>query len=298
MNISPLISTTARVAVCAFLVVLLGTLDASAQGRRKNPTSKLYVADVKGSAQIDTGETIDDLTKRSVYTAQGTVIETKEDSTNAMVLSNGTGIYFDPATRLEVRKFVQEPFTPNRNDMEVEPSVSATETFLSRGAVGLCTSKLVAGSTMNYNTPHASIRIRGRRAAIQVTPEGTTVSLIEGDITVRSGALDAGGQRLEPGQQAIISPSGGIRIQPIPPGELKGVEDKVSMACAARKTVYFDVKEKQESGLDEGQAEGEVTAFDEAAGAGEDDEIVAIEVTPPGVSPDVTVSAASIPRPN
>lgn len=298
MNIPSPLATASRVAVCAVLTVLLGNLDLSAQGRRKNPTSKIYVADVSGSAQIDTGETIDDLTKRSVYTAQGTVIETKEDSTNAMVMSNGTGLYFDPATRLEVRKFAQEPFTPNRNDMEVEPSVSATETFLSRGTIGLCTSKLVAGSTMNYNTPHAGVRIRGRKAAIEVSPEGTKVSLIEGDITVRSGALDAGGQKLEPGQQAIISPSGGIRIQPIPPAELKSLEDKVSIACAARKTVYFDVKEKQESGLDEGQAEGEVTAFDEAAGAGAEDEIVAIEVTPPTVSPEVTVSAASIPRPN
>ena len=296
-NPSPL-SAILRLAVCAVLAGLLGNLDASAQGRRKNPSSKIYVADVTGSAQIDTGETIDDLTKRSVYTAQGTVIETKDDSTNAMVLSNGTGLYFDPSTRLEVRKFVQEPFTPNRNDMEVEPSVSTTETFLSRGTIGLCTSKLVAGSTMNYNTPHAGVRIRGRKAAIEVTSAGTKVSLIEGDITVRAGTLDAGGQRLEPGQQAIISPSGGIRIQPIPPGEMKGLDDKVSMACAARKTVYFDVKERQESGLDEGQVEGEVTAFDEAAGAGEEDEIVAIEVTPPTVSPDVTVSAASIPRPN
>lgn len=298
MKIPSHLSTIPRVAVCAVLTLLLGTLDLSAQGRRKNPASKVYVADVTGSAQIDTGETIDDLTKRSVYTAQGTVIETKEDSTNAMVMSNGTGIYFDPSTRLEVRRFVQEPFTPNRNDMEVEPSVSTTETFLSRGTVGLCTSKLVAGSTMNYSTPHGAVRIRGRRAAIQVSPEGTKVSLIEGDVTVRSGTLDAGGQRLEPGQQAIISPSGGIRIQPIPPGEIKNLEDKVSMACAARKTVYFDVKEKQENSLDEGQVEGEVTAFDEAAGAGADEEIVAIEVTPPSVSPDVTVSAASIPRPN
>lgn len=287
-----------RATLCAVLAALLGTLDASAQGRRKNPTSKLYIAEVNGTAQIDTGETIDDLTKRSVYTAQGTVIETKDDSTNAMVLSNGTGIYFDPSTRLEVRKFVQEPFTPNRNDMEVEPSVSTTETYLSRGAVGLCTSKLVAGSTMNYNTPHAGIRIRGRKAAIEVSPEATKVSLFEGDITIRAGNLDAGGQKLEPGQQAIISPSGAIRIQPIPPAEMKGLDDKVSAACAARKSVYFDVKEKQESGLDDGQNEGEVTAFDEAAGADNEDEIVAIEVTPPSVSPNVTVSAASIPRPN
>src|SRR5690606_1901409 len=113
--------------------------------------------------QIDTGETIDPLTKRSVYTAQGTVIETKSNASNSMVFSNGTGVYFDPETRLEVRKFVQEPFTPNRRDMEIEPSISNTQNFLPRGTVGICTSKLVAGSTMRYNTPHANIRIKGRK---------------------------------------------------------------------------------------------------------------------------------------
>jgi len=69
-----------------------------------------------------------------------------------MVYSNGTGIYFDPDTRMEIRKFVQEPFTPNRADMETEPSISQTQTFLSRGLVGLCTSRLVAGSSMVYQT--------------------------------------------------------------------------------------------------------------------------------------------------
>ncbi len=275
---------------CVLATVLLLPVFAQAQGRKKNPTSKVYVADVNGSAQIDTGETIDDLSKRSVYTAQGTVIETKEDSTNAMVWSNGTGIYFDPSTRLEVKKFVQEPFTPNRNDMEVEPSISNTETFLSRGTVGLCTSKLVAGSTMNYNTPHASIRIKGRKSVIEVTPEGTKVSLLEGDITVRGGEMDAGGQTLKPGQQAIISPAGAIRIQAIPPAEMGAIDDKVTMACMARKTVYFDAKDKDETGLP-----GDVTAFDET-GAGEEQEIEVIEVTQPTVSPDITVSAASIPR--
>jgi hypothetical protein len=264
----------------------VGSLDA--QVRRKNPTSKLYVADVKGTSQIDTGETIAELTKRSVYTAQGTIIETKDNSTNALVLSNGTGMYFDPATRMEVKKFVQEPFTPNRNDMEMEPSISSTVTFLSRGLVGICTSKLAAGSTMNFNTPHASIRIKGRKAVIEVGNEGTKVSLIEGDITVRGGNLDAGGQTLAQGQQALIKPDGTIEIRDIPANELISIADKASMACMARTTVYFDIKEKT--------GEENPTAFDEAAGAG--DEIVAIEVTPTDISPEVTVSAASIPRSN
>lgn len=276
-------------ACCALLLALLATPPLQAQMRKKNPASKIYVAEVTGEAQIDNGETIDDLTQKSVYTAQGTVIETKVDSTNAMVFSNATGIYFAPETRLEVRQFVQEPFVPNRNDMEVEPSISRTEAYLPRGTIGLCTSKLVAGSTMNYNTPHASIRVRGRKAVIEVTSEGTTVSLLEGDITIRGGEKDGGGQVLKQGQQALISPSGTIQIQDIPTDQMKALDDKVTMACMARKSVYFDIKDKEVGGGEE------TTAFGETGDTV--DEIVVVQVVRPVLPPVITVSAASIPQP-
>ncbi len=282
-----------RAVICVLLASFLALSTANAQGRKKNPSSKVYIADVEGAAQIDTGETINDLTKRSVYTAQGTVIETKENSTNSMVWSNGTGIYFDPSTRLEVTKFVQEPFTPNRNDMEVEPSISNTQTLLTRGLVGLCTSKLVAGSTMKYNTPHASVRIKGGKAVIQVTDEGTTISLIEGDVTIQGGELDTGGQTLKQGQQAIVGPSGFIQVQAIPQNQASGLDDKVTIACMARKTVYFETKEKENGVF----TETDVTAFDETgAGSDEDGEIIAIPVTPVETDPIVTVSPATVPK--
>jgi hypothetical protein len=276
-------------AVVAGLLALLVASPLQAQSRKKNPTSKVYVADVSGTAQIDTGETIDDLTKRSVYNAQGTVIETKEESTNAMVWSNGTGIYFAPETRLEVKRFVQEPFIPNRNDMEVEPSISRTETFMPRGAVGLCTSKLVAGSTMNYSTPHASVRLKGRKAVIEVGQDETVVSLLEGDITVRAGERDRGGQILEQGQQAIIRRDGTITIQAIPEAQMKVLDDMVAMACMARKSVYFDTKDQ------DGLANGDVTAFGDTGDTV--DNIDVIEVIPPKLPPVITVSAAAIPQP-
>ncbi len=269
-------------ALGALIAALAFASPLHAQSRKKNPTSKIYIADVSGTAQIDTGETIDDLTKRSVYSAQGTVIETKEDSTNAMVWSNGTGIYFDSSTRLEVKRFVQEPFIPNRNDMEIEPSISRTEAYLVRGVIGLCTSKLVPGSTMQYSTPHASIRLKGRKATIETNHEMTKVSLLEGDITVHAGDRDGGGHVLHPGQQIIIRADGSVEVKDIPDDELKGIEDKVTMACMARRTVYFDMKDKDDS----------LSAFDET---GDGSEIEVIEVVPPKLPPTVTVSAASIP---
>ncbi len=244
-----------RIALFSVMLLPLGLYAQSA--KKKNPTSKVYFSDVSGEAQIDTGESVQDLAKRSVYNAEGTTIETKtaerEEDKNkifsTMVYSNGTGAYFDHDTRVEVKRFVQEPFTPNRGDMEVEPSISQTQAFVSRGAVGLCTSKSVAGSSMVYNTPHGAVNIRGRKIVIEAMESLTKISMLEGDSTVMGGVADLGGHTLHAGEQAIIRPgvNGGpasVEVGRIPSNELGNLDDKVAMACMAKKTVYFEVKEQ------------------------------------------------------
>lgn len=245
---------TSAVLFLTALTFLLPSPSQAEDAKRKNPNSKLYIADVQGIASINTGDKIEDVTKKSVYSAEGVILETAPESQNAIVLSNGTGISFDPDTRLEMNRFMQEPFSPNRTDLEVEPSVSQTSAYLPRGAVGLCTSKMVAGSTMTYSTRHASVAIRGRKVVIETNDNATIVSLIEGDVTVR-GDLMAGGQALEPGQQAIITRTSNfeppvITIQPIPEDQLKRLGDKVALACMARKTVYFEVAERENDSSD------------------------------------------------
>lgn len=99
---------------------------------------------------------------------------------------------------------------------------------------------------MIYRTQHASIAIRGKKIAIETNDQMTKVSLFEGDATVRGGDLDIGGQQLRPGQQAIITDGkmgepNTIVIQDIPPAEAKILEDKVTAACMAKSTVYFEV---------------------------------------------------------
>ena len=338
----------ACVLVVASACVLLAPSSLLAQQKRKNPSSKLYVTDVAGDAVIDTGETIEELNKRSVHDAQGTVIETKkvekvEDEAKAfstMVFSNGTGAYFGEDTRVEVKKFVQEPFTPNRNDYDVEPSISQTQAFVARGTVGLCTSKLVAGSNMNYATPHGSVNIRGRKVVIEATPEETKISMLEGDSTVRAGEKDLAGYTLHVGEQAIIrrpTPTAPpqVQIQQIPQNERGPLDDKINTACNAKKTVYFEVRERpaEKSSSDSstvgddvtgpgnggggdsgggsatnnspGPNNGTVTAFDGAPGGGPGGsgsvirEIVPVPVTPVELPVQYTVSPASLttPRP-
>lgn len=308
-----------RGVIAALAIVSLLAVSASAQPRKKNPASKLYVSDVSGEAQIDTGELVEDLARRSVYSAQGSVIDTKRPESpedrkkyfSTMVYSNGTGAFFDADTRVEIRRFIQEPFLPNRSDMEVEPSISQTQAFISRGTVGLCTSKLVAGSTMSYTTAHGTINIRGRKVVIQAMPDHTRVAMLEGDSTVRAGANDMGGHTVHAGEQAIIRPGAPgqanlIEITKIPSQDASFLDERVAMACMAKRTVYFEVRGRQQSNSDSGNP-GEVDAFDTAdqvrrtAGSpivGEDGEIVAIPVVPTRLPVQFTVSPASLITPS
>lgn len=256
----------ARIIVCATAATLLPALTRAAQGAH-NPMSKFYVADLEGTVQINTGAKIDDLTKQSVYNAQGTVIETKAKSADAMVFSNGTGVYFDHDTRVEVRRFEQEPFVPNRTDMDTEPSVSQTLIILSRGMIAICTSKLVAGSTMIFRTPLASVNIRGGKVVIQSEGGVTKVSVLDGDATVVAGDVDRGGAPLRGGEQAVVTSGAAgaapdVNTQDIPSREHSELDSKVTMACTSKRTVYFEVRTRPvNTGLTP-EVGGEVTAFD------------------------------------
>jgi hypothetical protein len=261
---------------------------AGAQSPKKNPTSKLYVADVNGDMQIDTGTEIDDLTKKSVYNAEGTTIESKPNSNASIVLSNGTGIYFDVNTRVTIKEFAQEAFRPNRDDIEDEPSISSTKLVIDHGVIGISTSKLVAGSTMAYETSLATAMIRGRQAVIAASDNETVISMVQGEATVQAGPT---GQPLllRNHQQFIVHPgiAGGANIgfiQEIPAGQgeeaEKWLEERVLTADAARKLVYFLVQPRQ-------GADGSITLFD---GAGLGDNTAAKEIVPvPVVPADPTV---------
>ncbi|HXN34719.1 MAG TPA: hypothetical protein VN877_01015 [Opitutaceae bacterium] len=265
-----------------------------AQGQGKGPASKLFIAETNGETQIDTGKEIDDLTKKSVYRAQGTVVETKPNSNVSLVLSNGTGIYVDVNTRLEIRGFQQEPFRPNRTDMDDEPSVSKTHLYLDYGVIGVSTSNLVAGSTMTYETSLSTSTIRGRQAVILAGDNITEISMIAGDATVQGGPLDSP-HEIQAGQQIIIQPGkpGGpniVLIQGIAAGNAEEaqqwLEYRVLTADDARKLVYFEVQARKD---------GSVTVFDGASPPDSgNNEIVAVPVVPvnPPVQP--TVSAANL----
>ncbi|MBL9215509.1 MAG: hypothetical protein JNG83_08545 [Opitutaceae bacterium] len=245
-------------AVVAFTLVSTAANAQRQPGARKGPASKIYVAETQGETLIETGDKIYTARQATAFDASGTVIETKENAHNAFVYSNGTGMYVDQNSRVEITRFLQEPFLPDPNkDALVEPSVSVSDIIIARGAIGICTSRLVSGSSMSYSTPHVTLHIRGGRIAIEALPDRTIIDLLEGDLTVRTGRDDVGGQVLRPGERAVVQPGSAgkppaITIGPIPPEVLSIVEGRVNVACNARRTVSFETIERGAGGGPDG----------------------------------------------
>src|SRR3954469_25451087 len=71
-------------------------------GKKKGPTSKIYLAETKGDSQIQTNDKIYTARQATAFDAPGTVIETTANSHNAFVYSNGTGLFVDQNTRVEI----------------------------------------------------------------------------------------------------------------------------------------------------------------------------------------------------
>lgn len=264
-------------------------------GNRKGPTSKIYLAETKGETQIMNNGKIVTARQATTFDAPGTTIETKADSHDAFVYSNGTGMFLEQNTRVEINLFSQEPFLPagsQSSDVLTEPSISHSSVLVVRGMVGICTSQLLSGSTMTYSTPQALVTIRQGKVSIQATPEMTIVDLLEGDITVRTGDKDPGGQTLRPGERATIR-SGQpavIALSQIPPEALAALDRRVTIACKAKKTVTFKAADKNAAA---GGPNTPAANSDQAAGANQ--EIVASPTVPQTLPTNITISADRLP---
>ena len=300
----------ARLLLLGLAAVMLSVSPAFAQrqlGKKKGPTSKIYLAEATGDSQIQANDKIYTARQATAFDAPGTVIETTANSHNAFVYSNGTGLFVDQNTRVEIDRFVQEPFKPDRHstaDAPYEPSISQSDVHVAHGAVGVCTSQLVSGSSMSYSTPQASVNIRGGKVSIETNADETVIDLLDGDVTVRGGSKDIGGQILRPGERAVVraSPAGlppVVTISRIPPEALQKSDERCSVACNAKKTVTFEaIEKKAELGLDtpatntSATGNGTTSSGDGTGGDGSGQEIVAqptVPSTPPiniVISPD------------
>lgn len=256
------------------------------------------MAESVGGGRIITGGRSYTPRQATAFDAEGTIIETETGAHQAYVYSNGSGLFVDGDTRVEINQFAQEPFLPARNDYSAEPSISRSNVFVARGQIGICTGRLVAGTTMTYSTPHAGINVRTGKLAIETSPEETRCFVIEGDATVRAGSRDLGGTLLRAGEMAVVraNPDGGeplVSVAAIDRRLLASLNDKVNVACSARRTVTFEsIERRSASG-----AEGESEAPGSNSLAGGDTEIVARPTVPANPPNHLAVSPARLEAP-
>lgn len=228
-----------------FVLFLLLSISLIA-AEKVNPASKAYISDVEGDATVFVPEngTIKDTTKKDVYNAEGLIFETKKKSNQAVVLSNGAGLYIEENSHLEIKKFSQEPFKPNRSDMEVEPSISQTKGYIPHGYVAICTSKIVAGSNMIYQSPHGGVRLFNNKATIDVGDSITTIISVEGEASIQVGPFRT--ERIKVGEKAIVDGKN-ITVRKASKEELDTASEKTAIACNAKREVYFDVMKQSEN---------------------------------------------------
>lgn len=227
--------------------LLCCVLTAAALAQESVP-GKVYVAEVNGGVSLTVGGNLVELKKGLSLPVQGARIETAAASYVILVYSNGTSIYIDEKTIVEIDKFVQKPFPAGTDTSVTEPSVSDTLGRISQGRLIITTNKLATGTSMIYLTPHAEVKIRGQEVVIEVTDHETRAIVVLGDVTARPLNAPAGnvGQILHSGQMAVFRDSppadatGNVQVSTVDPGVLSALAPKIEAAERARSIVRFE----------------------------------------------------------
>ncbi len=222
-----------RLLVAALLCGMLGSL---AQAQQSVP-GKIFVAELDGAVTFAGSGKALGLKKGDSAIAQGVSIETGQGGSAVVVYSNGTSLFVDQNTHIEINRFTQVPFPSSVNIAAIEPSISDTLATVRQGRVVVTTNQLATGTSMIYLTPQSQVKIRGKEVVIEVTDQKTRLLVISGDATVtpQNAGPDTVGQTVHGGQMAIVQ----IQVVPIDEELAKEVAPKVAAAERAQGVVVF-----------------------------------------------------------
>lgn len=209
---------------------------------------KVYVAEVNGGVTYTVDGKLVELKKGLSLPVQGARIETFPAAYLILVYSNGTSIYIDQKTILEIDKFVQKPFPAGTDTSVNEPSVSHTFGRILQGRIIITTNKLATGTSMIYLSPQGEVRIRGQEVVIEANDHETRVFVVLGDVTVLSRSAPTGdvGQVLQSGQMAVLTNApatdiaGNIQVSAADPSVVGALAPLIEAAERARRIVRFE----------------------------------------------------------
>ncbi len=219
-----------------FGAALCCALSATVRAQQSVP-GKAYVAQIDGAVTFTLSGKVTELKKGESVVAQGMLIETGPGASTILVYSNGTSIFVDEQTIVEIRKFVQQPFPSGVDTAVIEPSVSDTIAHVRQGRVIITTNQLATGTSMVYLTPQSQVNIRGKEVVIEVRDQVTRVLMLAGDATVTpsNSAPGSVGQTLHGGQMAVVQ----IQVMPLDQDAANKVATQVAAAERAQKVVVF-----------------------------------------------------------
>jgi hypothetical protein len=210
---------------------------------------KVFVAEINGGVTFIVGGKVIELKKGQSVLIEGAHIETGPGANVVLVYSNGTSIYIDEKTIIDINRFVQKPFPAGADTTVLEPSASETIGRVSQGRVIITTNELATGTSMVYLTPESQVRVRGREVVIEVKDQETNIILLRGDVTVTPLNAPAGdiGETLHDGQMAIVTTTAAavtaaatIQIVPAPQIQANDLGIKVAATERAQQTVIFE----------------------------------------------------------
>jgi hypothetical protein len=228
---------------------------------------KIYVAEVAGSVTCIADGKVIEVKKGVVQAAPGARVETAAGAHVVLIYSNGTSVYVDEKTILEIREFIQGPFPPGIDTSEIEPSISKSVSYVRQGRVVVTTNRLAAGSSMVFLTPECQVNIRGKDVVIEARERQTTVSVIRGDVTVipADATPGAAGHVLHDGQMAVITRPAGdngaetVRIEALTAALINDVSAFISANERSQKIVVFETV-TNDAGVSQIQAKDVVPA--------------------------------------
>jgi hypothetical protein len=208
---------------------------------------KIYVAEIAGGVAYTVAGGAQELKKGVSLPVQGARNETTPAAHIVWVYSNGTSLYVDEKTVIQIAKFEQKPFPKGTDTTVQEPSISHTVGRISQGRIIITTNKLMTGTTMVYITPHAQVKVRGKEVVIEVYDRESRIYVVNGEVTVSpiGASADGVGQVIHSGQEAIVTDSSitttsQIQVIPIDQSYLDSIASQLAAGERAQKIVVFE----------------------------------------------------------
>jgi hypothetical protein len=178
----------------ALIVALLASHVASAQ---TSGSGLLYVAEIVGTVRVIVNGEIMEVKAGDTLPAKGIIVETDPDSSITLVFSSGGSLLVGADTRLEFQDFTQDGLT----------GASQLHATVHWGHVLYNAPALTAGSSIVFDTPHASLTVGPENTVmgIDVTPAQTEVYLVQGSTHVAQTFSPHESITLEAGTLATIT---------------------------------------------------------------------------------------------